>query len=141
MSSLWLILTMKGILWAYLRATMPRTPKVEATALQPPSMASFDDVLAVEVLRVLGEGRAGGVLDALVHGQDGDIAGAAEAAGVQHAGEVASTPMERSELIKTRSTKSAPGRCRRDGSGASAGSAHRALGSPAEVGRGWRVCA
>ncbi len=26
---------------AYLRATAPRTPSVEATALQPPSMASF----------------------------------------------------------------------------------------------------
>jgi hypothetical protein len=62
---------------------MPRTPKVEATALQPPSMASFDDVLGVEVLGVGGEGRAGGVLDALVDGQDGDVAGAGEAAGVE----------------------------------------------------------
>ena len=40
-SSLWLILTMNGIWWAYLRATMPSTPKVEATALQPPSIASL----------------------------------------------------------------------------------------------------
>ena len=31
---------MNGILWAYRRATMPSTPKVVATALQPPSMAS-----------------------------------------------------------------------------------------------------
>src|SRR3989475_8947606 len=31
---------MKGILCAYLRATEPRTPNVDATALQPPSMAS-----------------------------------------------------------------------------------------------------
>jgi hypothetical protein len=32
---------MKGILWAYLRAIAPSTPSVEATALQPPSIASF----------------------------------------------------------------------------------------------------
>jgi hypothetical protein len=40
-SSLWLIFTMNGILCAYLRDTAPSTPKVDATALQPPSMASF----------------------------------------------------------------------------------------------------
>jgi len=39
MSSLWFIFTMNGILCAYLRATMPSTPYVEATALQPPSIA------------------------------------------------------------------------------------------------------
>jgi hypothetical protein len=38
-SSLWLILTMNGMRWAQRRATAPRTPKVDATALQPPSMA------------------------------------------------------------------------------------------------------
>ena len=32
---------MKGILWAYFRATAPSTPMVEATALQPPAMASL----------------------------------------------------------------------------------------------------
>ena len=31
---------MKGIFVAHLRATMPSTPNVEATALQPPSTAS-----------------------------------------------------------------------------------------------------
>ena len=31
---------MKGILCAYLRLTAPSTPNVEATALQPPSIAS-----------------------------------------------------------------------------------------------------
>ena len=40
-SSLWLSLTMKGILCAYLRLTEPSTPSVEATALQPPSSASL----------------------------------------------------------------------------------------------------
>ena len=31
---------MNGILWAYFRLHMPSTPKVDATALQPPSIAS-----------------------------------------------------------------------------------------------------
>ena len=39
-SSLWLSFTMKGILWAYSRLSAPSTPKVDATALQPPSTAS-----------------------------------------------------------------------------------------------------
>jgi len=34
-----LSLRMKGILWAYLREVMANTPRVLATALQPPSMA------------------------------------------------------------------------------------------------------
>ena len=38
--SLWLSFTMNGMRWAYLREHRPRTPKVVATALQPPSMAS-----------------------------------------------------------------------------------------------------
>ena len=39
-SSLWFIFTMNGMRWAYVRDTAPRTPKVVATALHPPSMAS-----------------------------------------------------------------------------------------------------
>src|SRR5437879_12932461 len=39
-SSLWLSLQMNGMRCAYLRATEPSTPKVDATALQPPSIAS-----------------------------------------------------------------------------------------------------
>jgi hypothetical protein len=31
---------MKGIRWAWLREVAASTPKVDATALQPPSMAS-----------------------------------------------------------------------------------------------------
>jgi hypothetical protein len=46
--------------------------------------AAFDgqlhDVLGVEVLGVLREGRAGGMLDALVHGKDRNVARAREAA-------------------------------------------------------------
>jgi hypothetical protein len=33
--------TTNGILWAYLRAVAAEDAEVEATALQPPSMASF----------------------------------------------------------------------------------------------------
>src|SRR5215475_940980 len=39
-NSLWWILQMNGIRCAYLRGTEPRTPDVEATALEPPSTAS-----------------------------------------------------------------------------------------------------
>jgi len=38
---LWFNFTIKGILCAYLLEWSDRTPKVEATALQPPSMASL----------------------------------------------------------------------------------------------------
>ena len=49
----------------------------------------LDDVFRIEVIRVGRERGAGGVLDALVHRQDGEIAGAGEAAGVEHLLEVA----------------------------------------------------
>ena len=39
--SLWLSLTINGILWAYFLDTDPKTPRVLATALQPPSIASL----------------------------------------------------------------------------------------------------
>ncbi len=39
-SWLWFSFTMNGNLCAYLRLTEPSTPTVEATALQPPSIAS-----------------------------------------------------------------------------------------------------
>jgi hypothetical protein len=38
---LWFSFTRNGMRCAYLRATAPSTPSVEATALQPPSTASF----------------------------------------------------------------------------------------------------
>ena len=62
---------------------------MEATALQPPSMRELDDVLGIEVGGVRGEAGAGGVFDALIDGQDGQVAGAREAAGAEHALEVA----------------------------------------------------
>ena len=40
-NSLWLNFTMNGIRCAYFRATEPSTPSVLATALHPPSIASF----------------------------------------------------------------------------------------------------
>ncbi len=45
----------------------------------------LDDVFAVEVVGILGEAGAGGVLDALVHGQNREITGAGQAALVEHA--------------------------------------------------------
>ena len=69
---------MKGILWAYLRATDPSTPRVEATALHSASWASFT-MFSESKYRGLGanEGRSR-VFDALVHGQYGKIARAAQ---------------------------------------------------------------
>jgi hypothetical protein len=58
------------------RATDPSTPNVDATALD----RQLDDLLAVEIGGVGGEGRSGGVLDTLVDGQDGQVAGAGEPA-------------------------------------------------------------
>src|SRR5438094_9429047 len=40
-SSLWLSLQMKGMRCAYLRATEPSTPNVDATALHPPSIVEL----------------------------------------------------------------------------------------------------
>ena len=39
----------------------------------------LDDIFRVEIVRILGEAGAGGVLDALIDGKDREIAGAAEA--------------------------------------------------------------
>ena len=85
---MWLILTMNGILWAYLRATAPSTPKVDGDGVAAALDRELDDVLRVEVLRVRGEAGAGRVLDALVDGQDRDVAGAGQPAGVEHQLEV-----------------------------------------------------
>ena len=40
-NSLWLIFTINGILWAYLRLSMASPPKVDATALHSASMANL----------------------------------------------------------------------------------------------------
>src|SRR5208337_1176098 len=45
----------------------------------------FHDVLAIEIVRILGETRAAGVLDALIHRQNGKISGAVEPPVEEHA--------------------------------------------------------
>jgi hypothetical protein len=77
---LWLSFTMKGMLWAQRRERLPRTPRVEATALQPPSTARRTMFSGSKYSGTGGEGRGAGVLDPLVHRQDGQVAGAAQAA-------------------------------------------------------------
>ena len=75
--------------------------------------AAFDrelhDVVGIEVDRVRREARARGVLDALVDGQDRDVAGAAEAAVPKSVCRLRKTVGVRSESIQTRSRKSGPG--------------------------------
>ena len=73
----------KGILCAYFRATEPRTPSVEATALQPPSMASHD-VLRIEIERILCETRLRGMLDSLIDRKNGHVASARKSPGIVH---------------------------------------------------------
>ena len=79
---------MNGMRWAYLRETAPSTPSVEATALQPPSIASFDDLCRIEIDRVRREARAGAVLDPLIDGQDAEVARAAEATVIEQLAQV-----------------------------------------------------
>ena len=49
---MWFTLTMNGIRWAYLRATVPSTPSVDATALHPPSIASSTIFAGSKYIRV-----------------------------------------------------------------------------------------
>ena len=73
----------------------------------------LDDVGRVEVGRVLREARAGRVLDALVDGEDREVARPAESAVIVHAaGASGARDGLRSEAAQTRSTKSGPGRWR-----------------------------
>jgi hypothetical protein len=44
----------------------------------------FDDALRVEIRGVLGEACTAGVLDALIYRKDGEVAGSAQAAGIEH---------------------------------------------------------
>jgi hypothetical protein len=69
---------MNGILCAYLRATEPSTPSVDATALQPPSIASLT---MFSGSKYAGSARTThrGVLDALIDRQNRHVAGARQA--------------------------------------------------------------
>ena len=71
---------MNGILWAYLRAHDAQHAEGGRHRVAAAFHGELDDVLGIEIVGILGEAGAGGVLDALVHGQDREIAGAAEAA-------------------------------------------------------------
>ncbi len=72
------------------------------------------DVLGVEVGGVLGEGGARGVLDALVHGQDRDVAGAAPAGRGRAAAAGCAARAPAGRRPRARGPRSrGPGRCRR----------------------------
>ena len=55
-------------------------------------MRQLDDVFGVEVGGVLGEAGAAGVFDALIDGQDGEVAGSGQAAGAEESLKVAENP-------------------------------------------------
>ena len=75
---MWLIFRMNGILCAYLRATEPSTPSVEATRVAAALDGELDDVLGIEIDRVRRKRCAGGMLDALIDRQDRQVAGVRE---------------------------------------------------------------
>ena len=71
------------------RLTAPSTPKVVATALQPPSIASSTMLAGSKYMRVGRERRRRRVLDALVDRQDRHVAGVGQAAVTVELAEVA----------------------------------------------------
>ena len=68
---------------AYLRATEPSTPNVEATALHSPSIASLTIFSPSKYSGFLAKLAPRGMLDALINGEDGHIAGAGEASVIE----------------------------------------------------------
>ena len=58
--------------------SLPRTREAGPDGRRERHERELDDVLGIEVPRVRGEGRRGRMLDALVDGQDRDVARAAE---------------------------------------------------------------
>ena len=110
---MWLILTMNGMRCAYLREHRAEHAERRGDGVAAALDRELDDVLGIEVVGVLGERRARGVLDALVDGQDRDIARAAEPAVGEDALERAQHGAGRLLSRTTRSTKSGPGRWRR----------------------------
>ena len=66
---------MNGILCAYFRATAPSTPSVEATALQPPSIASFTMFSGSKYIGFGANEAPAGMLDALIDRQNGHVTG------------------------------------------------------------------
>ncbi len=72
-------------------ATRDRAEHTESggDAVTPPLDGQLHNLGRIEIDRVGGEGGPGGVLDALVHRQDGDIAGARQAPMVENALQIA----------------------------------------------------
>src|ERR1051325_11465860 len=102
---------MKGILGAYLRATEPSTPKVEATALQPPSIASFTRFSGSNYCW-LGANEA--PAECSIPGSTGRtyMYPARDSLPLSNNDcNERNTAGERSEIDQTRSTKSGPGNC------------------------------
>ena len=62
---------------------MPRDAEGGGHSIATACDGEFDDVLRIEVIRVRGKAGAGGMFDALVHRQDGEVARAAEAPGIK----------------------------------------------------------
>ena len=104
---------MKGILCAYLRDDGAEHAEGGGYRVAVAFDGQLDDIFAVKVIGILREAGAGGVLDALIHGENREIAGAAEAAVWNMRCRFARTRGLRSDTDQMRSTKSGPGRCRR----------------------------
>ena len=103
---------MNGILCAYRRADHPEHAERGGDGVAAALDGQLDEVLRVEVGRVLGEGGRRRVLDALVDRQDRQVAGAAEAAVVEQRAQVAQHRDRSVRPAQTRSMKSGPGRIR-----------------------------
>ena len=80
---MWLNFSRNGILCAYFRATAPSTPSVDATALQPPSMASFTMFSGSKYGGFGRKRRAGGMLDSLIDRKNRDVTRSGEPAVVE----------------------------------------------------------
>ena len=66
---------MNGILCAYFRATDPSTPSVEATALHPPSIASFTRFSGSKYIGLGANDAPAGMLDPLIDRQNRHVTG------------------------------------------------------------------
>ena len=86
---MWLSFTMKGMRCTYLREARPERAQRGRDGAAVAGERELQQVQRVEVGRVLREARRGGVLDALVDREDGEVSGAAEAAVVEQRAEIA----------------------------------------------------
>ena len=104
---------MNGIRWAYCARHGAQHAEGRGDRVAAALDRELHDVLGVEVGRVLGEGGARRVLDALVHGQDRDVAGARQAAVVEELLQAAQHRASAGPRRPGRGPRSrGPGRCR-----------------------------